>query len=99
MISYKAQQNTQTHPRPYREVLFVPVALFPPMSKVESSNYWASSILTVPLQKVVAWNGQRLIKLLDYMDCLESQVKAQLLEASASEDLHRCFPEAESRKE
>ena len=47
---------------------------------------------------MVARNGQELSKLSDTVDCLESQVKAQLLEASVLKDLHRHFCEAEAEK-
>ena len=56
------------------------VAPFQPMLKVRPSNYLASSLPTVPLQAVVAQNGQELSELSDTVHRLESQVKAQLLE-------------------
>ena len=76
----------------------VPVTLFPPMLKVGPSNYLVSSLPTVPLQEVVAWNRQELSKLLDTLDCLESQVKAQSLKASGSKALHCYYREAETEK-
>ena len=68
------------------------------MSTVGPSYFLASSLPTVPLQEVVARNGQELSKQSNTMDCLESQVKAQLLEASALKDLHRRFCQAEAEK-
>ena len=76
----------------------VPVAPLPPMSTVGPSYYLVSSLPTVPLQEVVARNGQELSKLSDTVDHLESQVKAQLLEASPLKDLRRLFRQAEAEE-
>ena len=68
------------------------------MSTVGPSYYLASSLPTVPLQEVVARNGQELSKLSDTVDCLKSQVKAQFLKDSALKDLRRLFRQAEPEK-